>query len=260
MFLELDTKVSITFLQVFPGTLLSPTYPDPDNPGRLLGHSELERRTNYIQLLKCHLREQHPLFQLVCQCLQNVPAQRPSAEELLEWLEAVKLLVEGAYEHIIGYSSGGASNGDIQKTSNGCEVAKRVAKKKSDFRVPSGNIAAIHFLSNCSIAYTTVGMRPEEGLQRLPINTKYDVPTTILFKPDGSVDSFGYDAREEYRNLESEERLEYAYFEEILHDKVYLDMVFPELKTALLAALRVLFHFASTVCEQLACLVVLQKR
>jgi len=237
LFLELDTKVFITFLQVFPGILLSPTYPDPDNPGRLLGHSELERRTNYIQLLKGQLREQHPLSQLVCQCLQNVPVQRPSAVELLERLEAVKPLVEGAYEHIIRYSSGGASNGDVQKASNGCEVAKRVAKKKSDFRVPSGNIAAIHFLSNCSVAYTTVGMRPEEGLQRLPINTKYDVPTTILFKPDGSVDSFGCDAREEYRNLESEERLEYAYFEEILHDKVYLDMVFPELKTALLAAL-----------------------
>ena len=189
-----------------------------------MGHSELERRTNYIQLLNGQLREQHPLSQLVCQCLQNVPAQRPSAVELLEQLEAVKPLVEGAYEHIIRCSSGGASNEDIRKTSNGCEVAKRVAKKKSDFRVPSGNIAAIHFLSNCSVAYTTVGMRPEEGLQRLPINTKYDVPTTILFKPDGSIDSFGCDAREEYRNLESEERLEYAYFEEILHDKVYLDM------------------------------------
>ena len=230
MFLELDTKVFITFLQVFPGILLAPTYPDPDNPGRLLGHSELERRTNYIQLLKGQLREEHPLSQLVCQCLQNVPAQRPSAEELLKRLEAVRQLVKGAYEHIIRYSSGGASNGDIQKTSNGCEVAKRVAKKKSDFRVPSGNIAAIHFqASNCFVAYTTVGMRPEESLRRLPLNTKYyRVPTAILFKPDGSIDSFGCDAREEYLNLENEERLEYAYFEEILHDKVYLDMVFPE--------------------------------
>ena len=230
MFLELDT---ITFLQVFPGTLLPPTYSDPDNPSRLLGRSELERRTNYIQLLqKCHLREQHPLSQLVCQCLQNVPAQRPSAVELLERLEAVRVLVEGAYEHIIRCSSGGTSNGDIRKASNGCEVAKRVAKKKSHFRVPSGNIAAIHCqASNCFVAYTTIGMRPEESLGRLPLNTKYyRVPTTILFKPDGSVDSFGYDARAEFLNLENEERLEYAYFEEIPHDKVYryLDMMFSE--------------------------------
>ena len=150
--------------------------------------------------------------------------------ELLERLEAVKGLAEGVYEHIIRCSSGGASNGDMQKTSNGCEVAKRVARKKSDFRVPSGNIAAIHFqTSNCFVAYTTVGMRPEESLWRLPLNTKYyRVPTAILFKPDGSVDSFGYDAQAEYLNLENEERLEYAYFEEIPHDKVYLDMVFPE--------------------------------
>ena len=147
--------------------------------------------------------------------------------ELLERLEAVRPLVEGAYEHIIRCSSGGASSGDVQKTSNGCEVAKRVAKKKSDFRVPSGNIAAIHFqTSHCSVAYTTVRSGNEEVPVRLPLNTThYRVPTAILFNPDGSIDSFGYDARAEYLNLENEERLEYAYFEEILHDKVHLYMV-----------------------------------
>ena len=40
-----------TFTQVFPGDLLHHTYPDPDNPGCLLARSEMERRTNYIQLL-----------------------------------------------------------------------------------------------------------------------------------------------------------------------------------------------------------------
>ena len=34
------------------------------------------------------LGEQHPLLQLVCQCLHNTPAQRPSAEELLQQLKA----------------------------------------------------------------------------------------------------------------------------------------------------------------------------
>ena len=186
----------------------------------------MERRTNYIQLLNGYLGQRHPFSQLVCQCLHNGPAQRPSAEELLQQLEAVRPLVEGASGHIIRCSSGGASNEDIQKTSNGCELAKRVPKKISGFRVPSGNIAAIHFqTSNCSVAYITVGMRSEEGLQRLSLNTAYyRVPTAILFKPDGSIDSFGYDARAEYLNLENEERLEYAYFEEIPHDKVYLYM------------------------------------
>ena len=75
-------------MQVFPGNLLPPNYPDPDNPGRLCGRSEVERRMDYIQPLREQLGEQHPLLELVCQCLHNIPDQRPSAEELLQQLEA----------------------------------------------------------------------------------------------------------------------------------------------------------------------------
>ena len=83
--------------QVFPGTLLPHTYPDPDNPGRLLGRSEVERRRDYIQPLHEQLGEQHPLSQLVCQCLHNTPAQRPSAEELLQQLGAVRPKIKGKF-------------------------------------------------------------------------------------------------------------------------------------------------------------------
>ena len=83
--------------QVFPGALLPHTYPDPDNPGRLCGRSEVERRTDYIQPLQEQLGEQHPLLQLVCQCLHNTPAERPSAEELLQQLEAVRPQIRGTY-------------------------------------------------------------------------------------------------------------------------------------------------------------------
>ena len=83
--------------QVFPGDLLPHNYPDPDNPGRLLGRSEVERRMDYIQPLRDQLGEQHTLLQLVCRCLHNEPAQRPSAEELLQQLEAVRPQVERAY-------------------------------------------------------------------------------------------------------------------------------------------------------------------
>ena len=75
-------------MQVFPCNLLPHNYPDPDNPGRLMERSEVERRTDYVKPLYKELGEQHPLVQLVCQCLHNVPAQRPSAEELLQLLEA----------------------------------------------------------------------------------------------------------------------------------------------------------------------------
>ena len=117
-----------------------------------------------------------------------------------------------------------ANIGDVRKTSNGCEVAKRIPRKKSGFRVPTGKIAAIDFgTTNCSIAYTT---GPKEDPRRLPLNSTFSrVPTAILFKPDGTIDSFGFDARSEYLNLDKAERLEYAYFEQIKmnlqHDEVF---------------------------------------
>ena len=84
-------------MQVFPGALLLPTYPDPDNPGCVRGRSEVERRMDYIQPLREQLGEQHPLLQLVCQCLHNTPAQRPSAEELLQQLEATRPQIDRTY-------------------------------------------------------------------------------------------------------------------------------------------------------------------
>ena len=50
---------------------------------------------DYIQPLQEQLGEQHPLMQLVCQCLHNEPAQRPSADELLQQLKAVRPQIKG---------------------------------------------------------------------------------------------------------------------------------------------------------------------
>jgi len=47
------------------------------------------------------LGEEHPLVQLVCQCLHNIPDQRPPAGELLQQLEAAKAQVEGPYGQIV---------------------------------------------------------------------------------------------------------------------------------------------------------------
>ena len=83
--------------QVFPGALLPYIYPDPDNPGRICGRSEVERQINYIQPPQEQLGEQHPLLQLVCQCLHNEPTQRPSAMKMLQQLKAMRLQIERAY-------------------------------------------------------------------------------------------------------------------------------------------------------------------
>ena len=93
--------VLLSSFQVFPDPLLPSTYVDPQNPNRTLGRSELERRGDYIQQLNGMLGEEHPLVQLVCQCLHNIPDQRPTADELLQQLEAAKAQVEGPYGQIV---------------------------------------------------------------------------------------------------------------------------------------------------------------
>ena len=82
---------------MFPGTLLPHSYPDPQRRDHLLARSEVERRRNYIQQLHGQLGEDHPLVRLVHQCLRNIPNQRPSAEEVLQQLEAVSAQIEGPY-------------------------------------------------------------------------------------------------------------------------------------------------------------------
>ena len=60
-----------------------------------MARSEVERRRDYIQPLHGQLGEEHSLVQLVHQCLHNAPARRPSAEELLQQLEAMRAQIEG---------------------------------------------------------------------------------------------------------------------------------------------------------------------
>ena len=84
----------------------------------------------------------------------------------------------------------------------------------------SGSIAAIDFgTTNCSVIYT---VKRDESPQRLSLNKFDRVPTAILFKPDGTINSFGYEARAQYLDLDDEDRPEYAYFEQIKMAKVYI--------------------------------------
>ena len=110
-------------------------------------------------------------------------------------------------------------------TSNGCRVAQRVPRKDARCRQTSSYIAAIDFgTTNCSVAYIHPGESDQSPIM-LPIDAAYRVPTAILFDPTGAVKSFGSKARKTYRNLSDEQRLEWAYFEQIKmdlqHDQVY---------------------------------------
>ena len=110
--------------------------------------------------------------------------------------------------------------GSVRKTSNGCEVARRVPRRDARCRQPSSNIAAIDFgTANCSLAYIIAGEMTDNGPNLLPLHgTVYRVPTAILFRNDGTVKAFGDTARKLYRNLDDEQRLEWAYFEQIKMD------------------------------------------
>ncbi len=81
--------------QKFPGDLLSRTYSNPDNSGEVRVRNELERRGKYIAILDSCLY--HPLVELVKQCLQDDPRDRPGTEELLVRLQGMRVAVEVEY-------------------------------------------------------------------------------------------------------------------------------------------------------------------
>ena len=77
---------------VFPCDPLEPNYLN-DETGLLIACTELQRRSEYMryvneQLRACgQLRGDHPLNQLIQQCLHNGPHKRPSICEVLHLLE-----------------------------------------------------------------------------------------------------------------------------------------------------------------------------
>ena len=74
-----------TLTQVFPCDLKPHNYFDPVTR-RLLGRTEIERREDYVELMKTALKEGHPLVQLTLSCLDHFPEHRPSAGDVLRRL------------------------------------------------------------------------------------------------------------------------------------------------------------------------------
>ena len=113
---------------MFPGDLLEPTYTEPENRGRLLGRSEVERRHQYIEQLEDgFLRgEHHPFVMLVKRCLQNEPQERPTAEEVVTSLGEMKADIEGPY-------------GDVTRIDAVRQVVMMRALRKRDTEVREKN-------------------------------------------------------------------------------------------------------------------------
>ena len=83
---------------MFPGDLLEHNFPDPNNPRQLMGRSEVDCRGNYFERLERQLPQEsggYPLVGVVKQCLENIPEERPTAEQLVRVLEGMKVDIEG---------------------------------------------------------------------------------------------------------------------------------------------------------------------
>ena len=100
----LHLSYNIVHLQVFPCNLLEPTYHASDSSDELIARSEVDRRELYLeQLEKIFVLldgREHPLVQLLKQCLKNNPSQRPTAEELVTSLVEMKADIEGPYGEV----------------------------------------------------------------------------------------------------------------------------------------------------------------
>ena len=77
-----------------PSDPLAPNYIDESE--LLVARTELERRNEYMKLVKIklraggQLRADHPFIRLIQQCLQNLPAKRPVIHEVQRLLEEAR--------------------------------------------------------------------------------------------------------------------------------------------------------------------------
>ena len=95
-----DTSIDIFSIGVVALFTLSQMFPDPlsagfmNNSGRMVGRTELERRAEYMQEVLRQFPQGHPLVRLIQQCLKNRIAERPSIQQVQQWLEEGRARVE----------------------------------------------------------------------------------------------------------------------------------------------------------------------
>ena len=82
---------------MFPGNLLPYTFRDSNNR-HVQGRTEIERRATYIERLEiCIAIYSQALVDLVKQCLDDSPEDRPSSEDLIQQIRIIKKEMERSY-------------------------------------------------------------------------------------------------------------------------------------------------------------------
>ena len=92
---SLGVVAIFTVSQTFPCNLFAPTY--TNEIGMLVARTELERRETYMRKVYSQLPERHPLIRMIKQCLKNLPAHRPSIQQVVQLLEQARAAI-GANE------------------------------------------------------------------------------------------------------------------------------------------------------------------
>ena len=90
-----------TIIREFPRKILAPTYYNDD--GAFLARSEVQRRGEYMEMLASKLPKGHNLYPLIEQCLHNNPPRRPTAIELLRWLQDIQRLELEDFDEPVEY-------------------------------------------------------------------------------------------------------------------------------------------------------------
>ena len=91
-----DTKIDIFSLGVLAIFALSQTFPKPlaqaytTEGGKLVPRTELERRDSYMKQIAQELQEGHLLINMITQCMKNTPRERPSIQQVIQWLEQAR--------------------------------------------------------------------------------------------------------------------------------------------------------------------------
>ena len=90
-----------TIIREFLRNILPPTYYNDE--GAFLARSEVQRRGEYMEKLASKLPKGHNLYPLIEQCLHNDPPRRPTAMELLHWLQDIQRLELEDFDEPVEY-------------------------------------------------------------------------------------------------------------------------------------------------------------
>ena len=95
-----DTSIDIFSMGVVALFTLSQMFPKPlsaafmNDRERIVGRTELERRSEYMQEVLRQFPQGHPFVHLIQQCLKNIITKRPSIQRVQQWLEEGRARVE----------------------------------------------------------------------------------------------------------------------------------------------------------------------